>query len=517
MTRKPNGAPKQRAPSDDSSSVVLHARQTTFIMLIVTAIVAVANLAENVEGLNRALLEARTVVRLTELSKTKLEGYESVSLPRILAGPAPSSSKVREFVGLRLVPVDGGSNDDQVLCRIDVDLSEYHLRLRFGPVRYVRVVPSGRAGAQRVASPPSPLDRELWKHSPDYWYTRRPPENLVEFAALWNALYSSPRRAALTTDSLADQVGEGVVFTQGSLYTVQGSFSRKYKDPTDRQELFFASLTNYRFKTIEPITFTNGMPESLPNWDMDQRLKRWSNEGYHTLGSSFCLNADGRRDDRFLLVFPVTMEEEPFDWTSEWIERLGMQGLLSEDDLRTARGGVAGRFSETFPNLSDVIAEFGTRELESLPDLLRERLDKSGSSIEIAGIALPGNLLSSLGLFIILVVQAYAARHLAEAAARMGTSADGDPGAFQAWIMLYQGRFSSWTAYAIVAAPTLAAAAVLANLYYPFSFTTPFFWAGGVAVLLSLVLTIWSVRNLGRLRDAADHHRQAEETPGDNP
>ena len=133
-------------------------------------------------------------------------------------------------------------------------------------------------------------------------------------------------------------------------------------------------------------------------------------------------------------------------------------------------------------------------------------MDREGKNIEVAGIGMPRHLLRSLGLFFILVVQGYAARNLSEAASRMKSSRDGDPGAFAAWIVLYGGRLSLCAALGIVAVPTAAAATVTWVLHEG-GFWSPYFLASGAVLILSAMLLVYSVRSVVRLRAAAQHHR----------
>ena len=66
MPREPKEV-RQRPPIDDSSSVVLHARQTTFVMLIVSALVVVGILVDDVSRLKRAFDDAETIQGLMNL------------------------------------------------------------------------------------------------------------------------------------------------------------------------------------------------------------------------------------------------------------------------------------------------------------------------------------------------------------------------------------------------------------------------------------------------------------------
>ena len=121
---------------------------------------------------------------------------------------------------------------------------------------------------------------------------------------------------------------------------------------------------------------------------------------------------------------------------------------------------------------------------------------------------MPRPLLRSLGLFLILVVQGYAARHLSEAASRMKFSAEGDPGAFQAWIVLYDGVLSLCAALGVVVAPTVAALTVIWVLHEG-AFWSPYVLASVAALIVSLLLASYSARAVVRLRTEAQGHRES--------
>lgn len=61
------GSAAEHAPRNDSSSVVLQARWTVFLMLIASTLVAVGVLAEDDTRLNRALQGAEVVTGLMSL------------------------------------------------------------------------------------------------------------------------------------------------------------------------------------------------------------------------------------------------------------------------------------------------------------------------------------------------------------------------------------------------------------------------------------------------------------------
>ena len=88
MPREPKEV-RQRPLIDDSSSVVLHARHTTFVMLIVSALVVVGILVEDVSRLKRAFDDAETAARYRAEQSSQETGPESVGSGHgsQLAGP----------------------------------------------------------------------------------------------------------------------------------------------------------------------------------------------------------------------------------------------------------------------------------------------------------------------------------------------------------------------------------------------------------------------------------------------
>ena len=203
----------------------------------------------------------------------------------------------------------------------------------------------------------------------------------------------------------------------------------------------------------------------------------------------------------------MKLRTERFDWTEAWIDRAIEHGHLSKELRPKMSNKLRLPFAQAFANLHREVENLESLELDALHEWLQGRLDRRGRNIEVAGMGIPRPLLRSLGLFLILVVQGYAARHLSEAASRMKFSADGDPGAFQAWIVLYDGLLSLSAAIGIVVAPTGAALTVMWVLHEG-GFWTPYVLASGTGLIVSLMLASFSVRNLLRLRIEAQRHRE---------
>ena len=240
----------------------------------------------------------------------------------------------------------------------------------------------------------------------------------------------------------------------------------------------------------------------------NKEIEEWKNDKFDTAALSFCRRTGLSESKRYPVVFPVKLQKNRFDWTEAWIKRAISKGYVSRGLLPKIRSKLRLPFAEAFSDLHNEAKGLESLELDALHGWLRERLDRQGQNIEIAGIGMPRHLLRSVGLFLILIVQGYAARHVSEAASRMETSADGDPGAFQAWIMLYDGPLSRFAVLCIVGAPTAIAATILFYLESG-GLPTANSFVSGLACLASLLLATYSIQNALRLRAAARRHQKS--------
>lgn len=521
----------QQAPIDDSSSVVLHARKTVFVMLLVSALVVVGILVEDVTRLNRAVQDAAIVTGLMSLWHSETRNKDpAVSFPDIIAGPPAEVFDSESAFELQLVESDENGSENPVVCSVDLDLNQRFFVPKAGPIRKVVVVET-ISGVEAGVEIKAVWRNYLGDFEFDQWILKRVPYDLADFAELWDLLVSSRQSARIDASNLGNRLKDGILpVTASSSVPDLGDFGitpvlmflGRYMiddvtvatDRTDAgaSETYIAPIDEYVLApTIPgspsiPAFLKFGFVENSEEWNT--RLRDWKTARFDTAAFTSCRSANRSAFGRFHVIFPVKLQKVHFDWTKKWIERAIRKGHLSEDLLPRIKDKVQLPFGEAFSDLHGEAEGLESLKLDALHGWLQGRLEREGQSIEVASIGMPRHLLRSLGLLLILIVQGYAARHVSEAASRMECSRDGDAGAFQAWIILYDGLSSQFAMLCILAAPTVAAGAIFFHLELDGPLTANSS-LGGVACLVSLLLTTYCIRDARRLRAAARRHRMS--------
>ena len=513
MTSEVGNAP-QRAPIDDSSPVVLHARRTVFVMLIVSALVAVGVLTEDVARLSRAVEDAEIVRGLMRLWHAETEDKNGpVSLPAIIAGPRPDEPGSPGKYRLQLVKDDGGEPIESVDCTVHLDLGRRLVVWGRGLVQDLVVEPSTRVKSGGEI-------HRAWRNFKGERVTgwsplTRTPNDLEDFSPFWDFLVSANGIAHIETKHLALRIEQGRIIHASEIsnqYRIEEVTALFNGNASERGEVHIAQMIEFLDEGSR-VPFFLGLFSGVYRAVIEQISKTmWSPLEFDAVAVSPCREAKDEPSARFHVAFPVKLAKLDFDWTKAWIDRAIANGKdrkgfnLSGIHFPSPETKAARPFTEAFSDLHREAEGLESLALEKLPEFLRERRDTDGPTFEVWGASLPSHLMRSLGLFLIVVVQGYAARHISEAASRMETSAEGDPGAFQPWILLYDGLWSRVASFCMVVAPATAAVLVMWLLYEGGSWT-PSRLVNGVALILSITFAETSFRNVLRLHAAAQRHR----------
>ena len=518
---------QQRAPIDDSTAVVLHARKTTFVMLIVTALVVIGILVEDVSRLKRAVDDADTIQGLMNLWRSETRDKDGpVSVAHILAGPVSAAPGAKRRFRLGLAPSSDSKGDALISCTVGLDLGQRFFVPENGQVQKIVVRASNKFESGRE------INVEWRSHSGEArwteWLLKQPPYNLRSFSKFWDMLVSSGGSARVNATEIKKYLLQGlsafdedITFDTSSKeghWVVSGLPNFKvasvkvFSDDAelDEQEITIAPVDRY----VRSMDFgEHGQPLSIyvsRVTDWNERIEEWTNAETDTAAVGLCHGIGDSEAKLYPVVFPVKFQNERFDWTEAWIERAFEHGHLSKE----LQPGMSNRlrlpFVQAFANLHREAEGLESLELDALHGWLQRRLDRQGNRIEVAGIGIPRTLIRSLGLFLILVVQVYTATHLSEAVFRMKRSAASDPGAFQAWIVLYDGLLSLCAAVGIVVAPAAAALVVIWVLHGG-AFWTFYALVSGIGLVFSLMLASYSVRKVFRLRAETQRHRKCAE------
>lgn len=510
------GKQPQRASKHDSSPVVLHARQTIFVMLIVSALVAMGVLAEDVARPNRAVDDAKFIASLMKFWHAETEDKSGpASVATIVAGPVAQASATDGAFELKLTKIrkdkDGEDVKIEITCTVDLDFERRYIVPGQGPVRDTVV--------ERSATVKSGGEiRAVWRNfegarQSDGWPLTRTPNDLEDFSRLWDLLVSSGHSAHMQTDDLEDRIGQGVILQKPGTPGMYLVDDVKAIAPSGSGEIYIVQNEDFLLSERSSLGFIERVAAWFTQAIWTARTHVWNQSGFDAIAISSCWKPEVERSDPLQFAFPVRLVREEIDWTKEWIHRTRTWihktkggGELSNQLRLKMETKARLPFSEAFSDLRSQAEGLESLALDALPKFLQERLDRDGPTFEFWGASIPSRLLRSAGMFLILIVQFYAMRHVSEAASRMESAANGDPGAFQPWIFLYDDPWSRYASLAIVVAPTMAALPIFLPLV-PHAISTGNAALIWLAFLASLGLAVRAIRLPWRLHKAARRHR----------
>ena len=200
---------QQRAPIDDSTAVVLHARKTTFVMLIVTALVVIGILVEDVSRLKRAVDDADTIQGLMNLWRSETRDKDGpVSVAHILAGPVSAAPGAKRRFRLGLAPSSDSKGDALISCTVGLDLGQRFFVPENGQVQKIVVRASNKfeSGREINVEWRSYSGEARWTE----WLLKQPPYNLRSFSKFWDMLVSSGGSARVNATEIKKYLLRGL-------------------------------------------------------------------------------------------------------------------------------------------------------------------------------------------------------------------------------------------------------------------------------------------------------------------
>lgn len=472
----------------DTSELVMHARKTVFAMLLTSAVVVFGIFSEDPMRLTRAYDQVRVVDGLVKHWGTVSSGTVR-SLARLLAGPATPPT-LRGTYKVTLVPLDadqgatsalGGDSVDALQCTLRLDVSNYlfvtdnnyepvHLSLRGTSV--VRSELSG--GVERDAYP-SIDGSDLGLSA---------PEDLSGFVGVWDWLAATPRAARVVAvapeDGFAHARQEG---SRGAIYSVAAG-----APPIDRNGI------GVRATAVLSLADLEGYQNAV--------LNRWRAERMVHLIAGEC-RPEGIRSEA-VIIMPATLYSEQFDWTRAWIQQAIASGHLGPTAHVESQP-----FESAFRDLQREASGLESLDIGRLRLWLENRTNEERQSIVVLGIAFTSNHLRVFGVLFIVVLQAYATLHLAAVRERIAQGPGQDPGAFKPWVLLYEDAPARIGAYGMVAAPTLAASAIVARLWWDGQVMSAVGTIAVAGTAVSVCLTCRGVWLAGETCRKAQTHRAA--------
>ena len=495
-----------RSPSDDSSSVVLHARHATFVMLITSIVVGVGILTDNIEQLGHAIKQSDDIRSLMTSFKDEKTSH--------LTNKISNHSSNIEMYNIQFSSESGA----QKKCTLHFDRQRRFFLSQSG-IPWDALVKKNvlfESGYQITLEAPEFLRNYLISVNkiPDSI-----PHGIRDFSIFWNMLVSNNRNATMDVGENATAAINRGMLIYGSSVLSSDFTTTLASSETDggeiNERIFVLPSTDFHYLSLDWSIMERSRWSNISSDDESERaplhlksaFKEINNMVWKllTLNLIFtddyiavvpCYEDDSINGQQLLVAFPVSMKlEENFNWIDTWIERTGMVDIEQGEYS----------FREMFPELYLETQNWGNFDLKELSEQLHTQLETGGSRVDFWGVSISGQQLRTFGLLLILLVQAYAYRHLYEAAERIRKSTRGDPGAFQPWIFIYSGFWSCWASHSMVIAPAMAGLGILSTIREPGS---------GFVVVLSvlgwivcLTLSIFSIGSIVRLRNAAQRHR----------
>ena len=363
----------QRAPIDDSSAVVLHARWTVFLMLIASALVAVGVFAEDDARLNRALQGAEIVTSLmSHWHAETLDKNRAVSVTHIIAGPGRRASETSDE--FRLQFVRNGENDkkDSIQCWVGLDLDQRFFVHTDGIVPRVVVLPN--SAGERTGEIEARWMSGSGTPSSGGWLVKRTPYDLKEFSRLWNLLVSNRKSARINYSNLEEQLKKVLLLPAVADTSIRtGDYETLWEGI--RIVSFRPDLLEYRVDEVTPISNRSGsgtkhthiapldgfitkQPQdahpnlttadrlSVTSWD--NHVRGWKNAKFDTAATGGCRRQKNGQLLTVNVLFPVKLWEEYFDWTRAWIDRAIEQGHLSNELRPRISNNLQAPFAQAF-------------------------------------------------------------------------------------------------------------------------------------------------------------------------
>ena len=350
------------------------------------------------------------------------------------------------------------------------------------------------------------------------WNVTSIPDNLGAFSQLWDELRLRHQAARIDRRDIRRDIASGVLLDEDEPDVYQIAHHEEVSDKSivDSMRTSAVPITNY--KPLPIVVYVNVRPSAedrnaikRTRDEINAHFQEWKLKGFDSVATDICVSQEAPHGigRKLLLIFPLHWYGEDIDWLAAWIDQ-----AYESDHLEHKRAGTPTSypFAKAFSNLNRETEGVSSAQLEEIERWLDGRLSgvyKGGQSIEIMNVTIPRAILRTLGIYIILVVQAYAALHLVEAVRRMKRSVPSDPGAYAPWVVLYNGSGPTMMFMCVFVAPAAVSGMVLVRLQEG----DPTILGVVVSTIgFSLVLPIafCNIVNAFRLRKAAEECRGIE-------
>ena len=434
----------------DTSSLVIHARRTFFLVLLVCVLAVVVSLYQGGGRIRSAFEQSLTAISMLNYWDTTIKGTEQyLSLSSVIANSVQSPPSNVDAYQLEFTPIEN-KHMPKVNCIFPFDKTWRFYIGDDGSRTYINGF-----GEDSMRFDMAMLADQVLSF-------QRRPKTLDEFAGLWDKLRNNrtawtihsavPTAAAMTQafnvrPSPDHPTAEGTVVTDFIDYEVTGA------DPI---------RIRYDRNTLSQVVALSSMPrgalsqsqryEDRVHWKYrypEKILQLWNTQRVETLIVGICTDYSADQPRRRLVTMPVRLNKELYDWPKSWFDNAKQTGFLKPDEEFNP-----GPFLIAFPDLQWAARGLETVELGQLYNWLSYRLGvEREDSVTLFGVPIPPNVPVLFGVLAILVFQSYFFLHLRETLRRMQISNVGEIGAYQPWIMLYSGFWNRAATVIVVFVP----------------------------------------------------------------
>ena len=504
-------------PRNDSSDLVVHTRQSLFVMLLVSALVTVGVTFQDTDRLRRALAEMDIVIALMKHWRTEASYPGIYPLTQIIAGPENSKPVAKMAINLYLVPLGNPEPpyNGKVRCKVVLDLNQYYFVTADRIPLYI-AVHTEKDNADRL------MISSFGDVSTNWNLVQRAPTDISGFAELWNTLVAS--EFALSIASVDPAAGTMSHYKKPQAISTDFKFddrvhykvfefleSEHVEDESHFRQPIETGILTLRNYVYGQAYEANPQEEAV--WENEihgEILDNWKQHDVEALTAGFCeTQLDNEESIYSRVLMPVTLNyHRSFDWVGAWFSQAKLTNNLNLDVIADSRP-----FDKAFAVLNQETAGLRRLPLRDLKNWLQLRYDRERENINILGITIPPSLLRLAGVILIVIVQVYVTLHLAEVTARISRSEAGDPGAFKPWILLYSGVVSKITTGCVISTPSLAALVVVSRLSTDELKTSLLGLTSFFGLIVSVCLSIFALKCARQLRRSAQIHLQANVPP----
>lgn len=483
---------KERSPLHNTTPIVKQARTAFLAMILVSVAVLVAVLFRDDTIESNAVAQAKTAQGLVSYWRRVVQGKYETDITSLLYGVTGTNAE-KKFV-YRVIanaPQQIAGLPKEVKCdasfRIPAKLMVNE--------RSVPISPSARS-----VPPDGPIFQDMLETSSRWHVLKSTPANLDEFTNIWNYLYINKAAASITSFSVekAIIISSVSVSGQGKPFRVTDFSELEVQEPVAYQKFGIGRFLPREF------TGTQDIEDSQFDTDV---VNRWKSEGYEFAILGTCRSRDKDFANRIIeqsIIVPAKIEMNGEDWTARWFSAARHDG-----DINRNASNPKGAFDDAFPDLALLTKDMKSQNFGDLVKTLAEAQSNAGSDITVLGLALPYSFIKLLGVVVVLITQCFATLHLIEVRNRMSAVPNGDPGAAEAWVMIYDSGPARIASLLIIGLPALTSAIVAYRLSAYANDQSGafeiFLFLGGTC--LSIYVSIYSILLTSKLRKTAREHR----------